>query len=624
MQQDGIAPNKFVLVRVLSSGCSSLAQGKLAHACLSEATSGSDRVAGNAAINMYGKFGCVESAKAVFDRVLERDIITWTLMVSAYAQNGHTREAFQVFGKMLVEGVVPNKVTFLAILNACSSSSQAGFVHRLLFESGFQFTAMVESSLVDAYGKCKNVSAARAVFSSMTDKTNVVTWNAFIRALASSRDASGALQTFRSLLLQGLVPDTVTFINASQGAKTPPEAKYLETCRQESGVQLDIALGNALINMFGGSSQACEARRVFDATHNKNIVSWNAMLSAYSQNGHFEETIALFKQMASTKTVKPDKLTFASVLSSCANLENLREGKLAHAAAVEAGLEFAVPVAATLIQMYSKCHCLEEARDIFSRSPSSDVVAWTVMISAYAQNGRPQEAIALFFRMTVPPDGVAFATALGACASAENLEAGRVVRAQIVELGLDAERAVANAVLDLYGKCAEIVETAEIFGRMRQRDRVSWNTMVAAYARAGHTAGSLWCFRAMQLEGVCPSEVSLVSVLSTYSHAGLVEQGCQCFASIASDYGMVPSREQQGCVVDLLGRAGSWIAEDLIRVVAPSTSSSELWKAVLSACRIHSDVELGECAAACVLEMDPGSDSAHIILSSIYAMDHPT
>ncbi|XP_024545260.1 pentatricopeptide repeat-containing protein At4g14820 [Selaginella moellendorffii] len=467
-------------------------------------------------------------------------------------------------------------------------NTTAGFVHRLLFESGFQFNAMVESSLVDAYGKCKNVSAATTVFSSMTDKTNVVSWNAFNRALASSRDASGALQTFRSLLLQGLVPDTVTFINASQGARTPPDAKYLETCRQEGGVQLDIALGNALINMFGGSSQGCEARRVFDATHshNKNI-------------------------------------SFTSVLSSCANLENLREGKLAHAAAVEAGLEFAVPVAATLIQMYSKCHCLEEARDIFSRSPSSDVVAWTVMISAYAQNGRPQEAIALFFRITVPPDGVGFATALEACARAENLEAG-VVRAKIVELGLDAERAVADAVLDLYGKCAEIVETAEIFDRMRQRDRVSWNTMVAAYARAGHTAGSLWCFRAMQLEGVCPSEVSLVSVLSTYSHAGLVEQGCQCFASIASDYGMVPSREQQGCVVDLLGRAGSWIAEDLIRVVAPSTSSSELWKAVLSSCRIHSDVELGDCAAACVLEMDPGSDSAHIILSNIYAMDHPT
>ncbi|XP_024545262.1 pentatricopeptide repeat-containing protein At1g11290, chloroplastic [Selaginella moellendorffii] len=153
--------------------------------------------------------------------------------------------------------------------------------------------------------------------------------------------------------------------------------------------------------MFGSSNQACEAWKVFDATHNKNIVSWNAMLSAHSQNGHFEETIA---QMALTKMVKPNKLTFA-----CANLKNLREGKLAHAAAVEAGLEFAVPVAATLIQMYSKCHCLEEARDIFSQSPSSDVVAWTVMISAYAQNCRPQEAIALF-RMTVPPDSVAFAT----------------------------------------------------------------------------------------------------------------------------------------------------------------------------------------------------------------------
>ncbi|EFJ14452.1 hypothetical protein SELMODRAFT_43584, partial [Selaginella moellendorffii] len=260
------------------------------------------------------------------------------------------------------------------------------------------------------------------------------------------------------------------------------------------GVQLDIALSNALINMFGSSNQACEAWKVFDATHNKNIVSWNAMLSAHSQNGHFEETIA---QMALTKMVKPNKLTFA-----CANLKNLREGKLAHAAAVEAGLEFAVPVAATLIQMYSKCHCLEEARDIFSQSPSSDVVAWTVMISAYAQNCRPQEAIALF-RMTVPPDSVAFAT---------------------VGLG---ERAL---------------------GVQSRR-------------------------------------------------------GCQCFASIVSDYKMVPSRERQGCVVDLLPRAGSWISEDLIRAVAPSTPSSELWKAVLSACRIHLDVELGECAAACVLEM---------------------
>ena len=203
--------------------------------------------------------------------------------------------------------------------------------------------------------------------------------------------------------------------------------------------KLDIILQTSLLNMYSKCGSIDDARSIFDNMESKDIISWNAMISGYGQNGNSKEAIELFQQMQQSG-IQPDHVTFTIALSACANLGDLSLGKKIHSQINESGIEWTIEMKNSLLNMYSKCGSIDDACSIFDNMKSKNIISWNAMISGYEQNGNSKEAIELFQQMQqsgIQPNHVTFTVALSACANLADLSLGKKIHSQINESGIE-------------------------------------------------------------------------------------------------------------------------------------------------------------------------------------------
>eukprot|EP00249_Psilotum_nudum_P015903 c25573_g7_i1 orf=2-622(+) len=206
--------------------------------------------------------------------------------------------------------------------------------------------------------------------------------------------------------------------------------------------------------MYAKCGSICQARQIFDKMRKRNVVSWTAMISGYAQHGHVEEALKLFWQMHQ-ECIKPDNITFASILKACASKAALEHGREIHASIIKNGFESDVLVGSTLVDMYAKCGTIDHARHVFDKMPDRNVVSWTAMISGYAHHGHGAEALKLFRQMQqecLKPNRITYISALKACACVAALEHGKQIHACIVKSGSKLDVSVGNTLVDMYAK----------------------------------------------------------------------------------------------------------------------------------------------------------------------------
>ncbi|CAK9253966.1 unnamed protein product [Sphagnum jensenii] len=322
------------------------------------------------------------------------------------------------------------------------------------------------------------------------------------------------------------------------------------------------------------------------------------------------------------ENVRPNSLTFVGVLNACASIVALEEGRCAHEQIIECGWDSDVFVGSSLVDMYAKCGSMEDAQSVFNKMPSHDVVTWNSMILGHVKCGQGQKALELFQQMNkegVQPDSVTFVGVLNACASIVALEEGRCVHQQIIESGWDSNVFVGNSLVDMYAKCGSMEDVQTVFNKMPSHDVISWNAILGGCAMHGHGNEALKLFEQMCEEGVKPDDITFVCLLSACSHAGLVDEGMCCYASMITVYMISPKSEHNSCMVDLLGRAGKLHeAENMIKVM-PGKPYVPAWRALLAACKIHGNVEMGERVAKQFLESEPENAVDYVLLSNVYA-----
>jgi pentatricopeptide repeat protein len=259
----------------------------------------------------------------------------------------------------------------------------------------------------------------------------------------------------------------------------------------------------------------------------KNVVSWSTMIAGYTQNGHALEALELFSQMQEA-SVKPNSVTITSVLPACAQLGDLQRGKWIHDFAVRNGFESDISVRNSLVAMYAKCGSVENARQVFDKMSIRDVVSWSAMIAGYAQNGNDHEALVLFNQMQqagVKPNSVTLLSVLSACAKLGALQQGKWVQDYVAENGMQFNISVQNSLVDMYAKCGEMEIACKVFEQISIRDVVSWNALISGYAQNGYASETLTLFHQMQLAGMMPDSVTMVSVLLACAHLGTLQQG---------------------------------------------------------------------------------------------------
>ncbi|KAK0583403.1 hypothetical protein LWI29_036571 [Acer saccharum] len=172
----------------------------------------------------------------------------------------------------------------------------------------------------------------------------------------------------------------------------------------------------------------------------------------------------------------------------------------------------------------------------------------------------------------------------------------------------------------MYAKCGSLEIGRRVFDLTDDKqDPVLWNTMISALAQHGHGEEALNMFDDMVRSSVKPDRITLVVVLNACSHSGLVQEGVRNFESMTRDHGIVPNQEHYACLIDLMGRAGRFdqLMNQLKKL--PCELDDRLWNAILGVCRIHGNMELGRKAAERLIELEPQSSAAYVLLSSIYA-----
>eukprot|EP01018_Ginkgo_biloba_P008991 Gb_03997 [translate_table: standard] len=406
-----------------------------------------------------------------------------------------------------------------------------------------------------------------------------------------------------------------------QAYTSAKEIKQIHAHMLRIGLDQNIFLVTKLVTVYATSGSVDKARLVFDKTSNRDVFLWNTMIRVYARNGLCGKALTLYYQMLQT-SIQPNNFTFPIVLNACAGLSALKEGKAIYDDIVKYGFESDIYVRAALVDMYAKCGSLENARQVFEKMSKRDVVSWNGMIAGYAHNGRPKEALKLFTEMQlkkVKPNKVTMVSVLQASAHLGSLQQGKWVHEYIVRNGFELDVVVGTSLIDMYAKCGSLRIARELFDKISKRDVASWNAMIAGYGMHGRGEEALALFSEMQRAGIKPNHITFVGVLSACSHAGLVDEGRHYFNCISRDYGITPLVEHYACVVDLLCRAGCLDeAQDFIKMM-PIEPSASVLGALLSACRIHCNIELAEHVAERLFDLEPANAGYYVLLSNIYA-----
>lgn len=296
------------------------------------------------------------------------------------------------------------------------------------------------------------------------------------------------------------------------------------------------------------------SKKLFDKMPHRSTVSWNAMIGACSESGFHEQGLLMFTGMLD-EGIEPNR---ASILNatSCVHGENAAHDMWKVIVDNGLGMDQSVRNAAML--MFARCGRIDLARSLFDGFMYKDLVCWASMIDAYAHADLPLEALHLFNHMRslcLLPDSIILLAAIRACSVLASSHQARILHGVIIRCSPESELVLDTAVLDLYVKCGSLAYSRKAFNKMKERNIISWSTMICGYGMHGHGREALNLFDQMKTL-IKPDHITFVSVLSACSHAGLIAEGWECFNSMKNDFEVTPASEHYACMVDLLGRAG--------------------------------------------------------------------
>ncbi|CAN6485099.1 unnamed protein product [Victoria cruziana] len=542
-------------------------------------------------------------------------------------EHGGPRDGHRSFRSVVSGGAPLDPFMAASVLKSCAEigdSVQGKQIHAYSITSSLSCDVYVGSSLIAMYVKCSDLVAARKVFDGMPHR-NVVAWTAMVFGYAQKGRSEHAWELFAGMRRSGVMGNdfTAASILSSCGddAAGLSRGKVVHAYVVIAGLVFYFAVGNALLTMYSKCGTLESSCQVFDEMPKRDVVSWSAIIAAYGKHEGHDNALSMFRQML-LEGVVPNMHTLASTLASSGCLGNLWSVLQLHALCIKIGLYFHVTVSNALVTAYSKCGELGICREIFETIENKDVVSWTSIIAAHAQDGDGHEALRLYAvmrEMGIKPNDHTFISTLDACTTVNDLNLGKQHQADIVKTGFDIDVSVCNTLITFYAKCGCIEDARRVFESMYFRNLSSWNSIIVGHAQHGHGREGLRLFEALLQSGLTPDSITFVGVLSSCTHAGLVEEGMHYFESMSQDYGIFPRMDHYGCVVDLLSRAGCLDEAKAFIDRMPFEPDPIVWSTFLGACRVHKNIELGRRAAENLLRLEPNSIPTHVLLANLYA-----
>ncbi|KAL0442386.1 UNVERIFIED_CONTAM: Pentatricopeptide repeat-containing protein [Sesamum latifolium] len=605
MRVSSFLPTRFTLASVLSAcgGLGILECGRECHGVAIKLGLDRNLYVGNALLGMYVKCESIADAVVVFKDLPEQNEVSFTSMMEGLVEADCIDEAFDMFRLMHRVGII-DCVSLSSVLGVCSKTAVEEFLvsdgdekelkmhgkqmHGLVIKLGFEGDLHINNSLLDMYAKHRNMECAEMLFSSMSE-VSVVSWNVMIAGYGKQYHKERAMECMERMRSCGFEPDEITYVN------------MLAACLKSGDVEAGL--------------------KIFNSMSLPSLTSWNAILSGYSQNEYHQEAVMLFREMQFRK-VRPDRTTFAIVLSCCAVMGLLEGGKQIHAALLKAEFFTDLYVTSGLIGVYSKCGNIEAAKHIFNMVPQHDIVCWNSMLAGFSLNSLDKDALNFFQQMLgqgLLPTEFSYTTVLNCCSSLTSLLQGRQVHSLVVKNGHANDVYVGTALIDMYCKCGDVDGARQFFDMMPSKNTVTWNEMIHGYAQSGRGEDAVNLFGDMIHTGFKPDSITYVAVLTACSHSGLVDAGLKLFNSMQEAHGVEPLSDHYTCIIDSLGRAGRFNEVEEIIDEMPCKDDPIIWEVLLSSCRVHANVNLARRAARELFRLDPNNSAPYALLANMYS-----
>lgn len=498
-----------------------------------------------------------------------------------------------------------------------------------------------------------DIRYARFVFDRIAEP-NKFMYNSLIRGYSNSKNPIEALFLYRQMMGGGLSPNHFTFpfvlkVCAFQLAFVEALAIHVHVIKLGFGSQVFVL--NALLHVYAVCGSIQYARKLFDDIPEKNLVSWNSMIGGYSRMGCCKEASSLFRVMTDLG-IEPDNFTLVNLLSVCSQTGSFDLGRVIHFYIETNGVEIDLFVKNALVDMYAKCGDLVSAQTLFDMIQEKSVVSWTSMVGAYARHGlldlarsefdkMPErnvvswnsmiscyvqhelfsEAKDLFTKMeasNVQPDEATLVSVLTACSQIGDLVMGQKIHNYICNNNIEPSVTISNSLIDMYAKCGLLDTASNLFFQMPERNVVSWNVMIGALAMHGRAIDAVDLFARMESDGVHPDGITFVGLLCACSHGGLLDAGLCYFEAMSPFYGVRREIEHYACMIDLLGRGGR--LKEAVKLVGgmPMKPDVVVWGALLGACRMHGNAEIGRLVLKQLLELEPYKGGLYTLISNIY------
>lgn len=319
----------------------------------------------------------------------------------------------------------------------------------------------------------------------------------------------------------------------------------------------------------------------------------------------------------------PDCFTFGSLLSACAQGNNLARVCQIHGLIIQHGFGLHDLLNRLLIDAYAKCGSMKHAHIVFRSMMVKDLFSYTAMIAGYAHKSDHYiDALSLFseiYNSGMKLDGFLLCTMLSVCSNSSLLIFGRQIHALALKHIPTSDVAMSNALIDMYAKCGELEEATRSFGQMEEKNVISWSCLIDAYAKHGYGHKAMSLYRKMEYEGLKPNDVTFLSLLFACSHAGLIREGWECFNNMVGKHNIAPTEKHYSCMIDVFARGGQLEeAFDLIRKMNVQPNALH-WGAILGASNVHGDISFAKVVVKNLFNLDTKNSSNYVALASIYA-----
>ncbi|CAL5359333.1 unnamed protein product [Camellia sinensis] len=574
-----------------------LIQGRVLHSLSVKAGMLLDSFLCNALVDMYAKCGDLRSSEHMFEGMHCRDLVSWNSVIRGCLYNKSPEKSLLYFKNMAFCGKQADDVSLSCAIAASTCLGELGIgqvIHGLGIKLGYEEGSHISfaNSLISLYSQCGDIEAAETVFRGMVHK-DVISWNSMIDGFASNGMIFETFDVLHEMQLAGSIqPNTVTVVTL---LPLCAELILLREGRSVHGFAVrrsmdsDLLVVNSLMDMYLKCNKVNAAENLFNVMPDRDLVSWNTVISGYSQNGLSREAQTLFKELLSWCS-HWSLSTLLAILPSCGSPESFKFGKSIHCWHLKLGFSNNMLAINSLMFMYINCGDLKASLSLLSRiSAVEDTACWNAVITGCTQNGHFWKAFETFNLMRkshVGHDTITLVNVISTCGNLELAVEGKLLHGLSFKTLEGTDIRVQNALITMYGRLGEIESAKSVFGLSSNHNLCSWNCMISAFSQNKDGKRALEMFCILDFE---PNEITISSVLSACTQLGLLRYGKQVHA-YAFRFGFQRNSFISAALVDMYSNCGRLLIAFQIFQNLPEKSVAA-WNSMISAFGFHNNGE---------------------------------